>query len=188
MNDFVNLSFETRFRQGVRLGGGIDTGRTVDDACLVVDSPQQLLNCRVVQPMKSKTELKLSGSYPLPAGFVVSAVYQNLPGVPLTADYAATTAEIAPSLGRPLAGGARQANVPLIEPYTRFEDRITRLDLRFTKFFDVGRFRVQGNLDIYNVANTGDILATTNTYGSRWRLPISIIEGRTVQFGGQVSF
>src|SRR5262249_14306899 len=47
-NDFVGVNVRTRFRSGLNLGGGIDTGRIVNDSCFTIDSPQQLLYCRVV--------------------------------------------------------------------------------------------------------------------------------------------
>jgi hypothetical protein len=38
-SDFFDVSFNTRLGSGVRLGGGVDTGRSVTDACFNVDSP-----------------------------------------------------------------------------------------------------------------------------------------------------
>ena len=73
----MNATVTTRFGTGVQFGGGLDTGRTVNDACFVVDSPQELLNCRVVTPFKAQTQLKLFGSYPLPGGIALSGSYQN---------------------------------------------------------------------------------------------------------------
>ena len=188
-SNFVNVSFNARLPRGAQLGGGVDTGRMVQDRCFVVDSPQELLNCRVVTPLEAQTDIKLHGSYPLPADFVVSAVYQNMSGIPIEASYAATTAEISRTLGRNLAGGARTATVPLVAPNTMFEDRRTRLDLRFTKLLQVTtRVRVQANVDIYNVANASGIQQVTPTYGPRWLLPQNIIEPRVVQFSGRVTF
>ena len=46
------------------------------------------------------------------------------------------------------------ATVPLIVPQTMFDDRLTRLDLRIAKRFDVtSRTRLQANFNIYNVFN-----------------------------------
>lgn len=77
---------------GARLGGGIDTGTTLTDNCFVVDSPGQLVNCRVSQPFSSNTQIKLNASYPLPADFFVSAIYQNLPGPSYTTEWPAPVA------------------------------------------------------------------------------------------------
>jgi hypothetical protein len=189
VNDFFNVAFNTRFATGLRFGGGMATGRTVEDACFVVDSPQQLLNCRVVTPFSAQTEVKLFGSYPLPGDVVVSGVFLNLSAPSYTADYAAGNAEIMPSLGRALAGGTRTATVPLVAPQTLFEDRITRVDLRLTKIIRLPRdVSLQGNFDIYNLMNADAILNSRGVYGGSWRQPTANLEGRIFQIGGQLSF
>jgi hypothetical protein len=187
-NNFFNVSFDARFPGGARLGGGFDTGRSILDRCYVVDSPQELLNCRVVTPFKGQTQIKVNGSYPFPGEVVVSGAVQNISGPAYNADYPATSAEIAASLGRPLAGGTRTATVPLVAPQTYFEPRITRVDLRVSKIFQIRRVRLQLNLDAYNALNTGDIISINSTFDSRWRQPDSVIDPRHIQLGGQISF
>src|SRR5206468_524565 len=46
VSDFFSTSLTSQIRAGLVLSGSVDTGRTVEDNCFVVDSPQQLLNCR----------------------------------------------------------------------------------------------------------------------------------------------
>jgi hypothetical protein len=138
VSDFVNVSINVQLRSGMRLAGGVDTGRTVQDACFVVNSLQQLQYCHVVTPFTAQTQVKLNGSYPLPGDFVASGVFQNVPGVQVLSNYSAPTAVIAPSLGRNLAGGTKTATVPLIAPETQFETRRTQLDLRLSKVFRMG--------------------------------------------------
>ncbi|MQA31130.1 MAG: TonB-dependent receptor plug domain-containing protein [Luteitalea sp.] len=195
VSNFFNASINTRLGQGIRLGGGLDTGRTLNDNCFVVDSPQQLLNCHVVTPFKATAQVKVHGSYTLPADLVVSGVFQSLPGPQVQANYPATNSQIRPSLGRDLAGCrtgvtcTSTATVPLIAPMTLFEDRQSQLDLRVSKVVRVGtRVRLQANLDLYNVLNSHSILAVNNTFGSQWRRPTSILDARLVQVGGQLSF
>jgi hypothetical protein len=189
VNDFFALNFMTRFSSGVRLGGGVDTGRSVADNCFVIDSPQALLNCRVVTPFRGQTQVKLNGSYPLPYDFIVSGILQNVSGPAIVASYAATTAEIAPSLGRPLAGRAATATVPLIVPGTEFEKRTTRVDLRVGKIVRLPKgVRLQANLDVYNALNSSSILQTNTTYGSQWLRPQIVVDARIFQVGGQLSF
>ena len=96
--------------------------------------------CRTVTPFKGQTQFKGFLTYPLPWDLMVSAVFQNISGPTITANYAAPNAQIRPSLGRDLAAcrGAAcsaTATVPLIAPQTMFDDRLTRLDLRFGKRF-----------------------------------------------------
>jgi hypothetical protein len=79
--------------------------------------------------------------------------------------------------------------VPLVAPQTMFEDRITRLDIRFGKAIQLmGRARLQVNLDAYNVLNSSSIRSLTSTYGANWQRPTQILDPRLIQFSGQLSF
>jgi hypothetical protein len=189
-NDFYNLTVDARLPRGVRLGGGVDTGRSVVDSCFVVDSPQALLNCHITIPFKAQTQLKANGVVPFKGGFVASFALQNFSGPPITALYSPTNAEISPSLGRNLSGGLATptTQIPLVPPQTLFEDRLTRLDLRFSKIFKVNRLRVQLNVDAYNALNSSGIRSVINAYGPRWQSVAQILDPRLIQVGGQISF
>lgn len=164
VSDFVSFRIDARLDAGAVLGGSVDTGRTVEDNCFVVDAPglnnysAQVFGvsipantettidgehiCRTVKPLEGSTLVKAYASYPLPGGIVVSGTLQNLPGIPQEANFRVPNDQIAPSLGRNLAAcGTRTvctatANVPLIVPFSRFEARRTQLDLRLGKLFD----------------------------------------------------
>jgi len=202
-NDFVSFAVDTRFASGLRFAGGVDTGRTVEDNCYTIDSPgyttatapQSLTTvhgetfCHNVTPLAGQTQVKLNGSYPLPAGFIVSGTYQNVPGTVWGATYAATTAEIKPSLGRDLSGATRTANVPLIMPNETREPRRTQIDMRIAKSFNLGaQRRLNANFDIYNITNNAAILGMNTTFGSSWLVPQSILGGRLLQFSGNFTF
>jgi hypothetical protein len=211
-NDFISVGLDARLARGARLGGGFDTGRSVNDSCFTVDNPgfynfpalgfaaltygpqtTTTINgqsvCRIVTPFKGQTQVKLNGSLPLKGGFVVSGVYQDLSGPAIEAVWAAPNSAIAPSLGRSLAGGALTANVPLVAPETMFEGRIRRLDLRLTKIFQLtSRVRLQANLDAYNALNSGAIQTLQTAYGPSWLSPATILDPRILQVSGQISF
>jgi hypothetical protein len=187
-NHFINATFDARLRGGARFGGGFDTGWSLRDTCYVVDSPQELVYCRVVTPFKALSQVKVNGSYPLPGDVVVAGTFQNLAGPAYEANYNATTAEVLPSLGRNLAGGTRTVLVPLVAPNTLFEGRTTRLDLRVSKIFRTGKHRLQINLDAYNATNSSAILSVNSTFDDRWRQPNAVIDPRLLQVSGQWSF
>ena len=188
-SDFVNVTIDARFSNGGTLGGGIDAGRTIRDRCFVVDSPQELLNCKVTTPMSAQTQLKLFGSYPLPWDMAVSATYQNLSGPSFDANYSASNAEIEASLGRPLAGGVNNVTIPLVAPQTLFENRITRLDFRVSKIVNMGDgYRLQLNLDAYNLFNANSIRAVNSVYGTAWQNPAQILDPRLIQGGFSLNF
>jgi hypothetical protein len=210
VNDFISFGLNTRLPGGARLGGGFDTGRSAVDQCFVVDAPGMTsyeLNlfsqtsfwgsttidgkpiCKVVTPFKAQTQVKLNGSLPLPYDFVVSGIYQDMAGIPIFAIYPAPSAEVAQSLGRPLAGGVRTANVPLVFPQTLFEGRTRRLDLRLTRNFLLPRgVRLQANLDAYNALNSAAVQAVQNTYGANWQTPNTVLDPRILQVSFQLTF
>jgi hypothetical protein len=143
--------------------------------------------CRVVTPFSAQTQLKLYGVVPLPGQFLVSAAYQNLSGPSYGADYSATPAQIAQSLGRnPSSGG--NLTVPLVQPETLFEPRIARLDLRLSKVFKFNRYRAQLNLDAYNSLDANSIRSENSTYGANWRVPTQILDPRIFELGFQLNF
>ena len=200
-SDFVTFSFNSRLDMGAQFGGSLDVGRTVDDLCYVVDSPQQLLNCRIERPFVEQTQFKVHASVPLPGDFLASAVFQNTSGVGYDADFRVSNVDIAPSLGRDLAacgtktGAACSAtvDVPLIAPGTQREPRVNSLDLRFSKIFSFASgMEVKANLDLYNALNSSNILEINSNFGSAWRNGSGraggIMVSRLVQFGGSLSF
>ena len=181
------------------MGGGLDTGRSVADSCFNVDSPQETAltidgvnSCKVVTPWAAQSRVRVNGSVPLPYGFGFSGVYQDLPGPNVTATYSATLPEITPSLGRVLAGGARNANVSLIIPQSLREARVRRLDLRLTKSFQITpKVRLQANLDAYN-AEFQCVQSLNTTYtapgGRTWMRPNTILDPRILQISMNLNF
>jgi hypothetical protein len=201
-SDFVNLGVSSRFNSNLFINASLDAGRIVEDNCIVVDSPQAELYCRVVSPVKANTLVKLNGSYTFPADFIVSGVFQNVPGTVYGATYNATNAEVVSSLGRNLAAcGTRvvctaTVAVPLIAPQTDFASRRTQVDLKFSKRFAIaGGRRLQADVSIYNVFNASDVLYPNATYGPAWRRPVNtgnggsgFVDGRLVQVGGRFTW
>jgi hypothetical protein len=78
--------------------------------------------------------------------------------------------------------------VPLLKPGTKYLDRWNQVDVRLAKKFQVGRARLQGQLDIFNILNASSILSTNESYGSSLDRPTSILQGRLLAVGMQMSF
>ena len=104
----IDVSLTARMRQSGLLSGGVSWGRVVVNNCFVVDTPQQRF-CKVTNPAQNVgqtmggVQVKAQAVYPLPWDFRLSAVFQSLPGIPITAAYVATNAQIVPTLGRNLS-------------------------------------------------------------------------------------
>ena len=210
----VDVTLKARFGPGGQFSGGLSTGRTVTDNCFVVDSPSNVVGgmtananftmttvdarpdfCHISRPWSAATQVKFLVIYPLPWKLQTSAIYQDIPGIPIAASRSYSNAEILPSLGRNLAQcrggvGTCTANITidLIPPNTVFEDRLRQFDLRFSRLFQMGKIKVHGNVDVYNLLNASAILNVTTRYGNQWLQPIQIMGGRLFKLSSQLDF
>jgi hypothetical protein len=171
--------------------GGITTDKRESTSCDERDNPNGLRNCDVVPPFR--TSVKLSGAYQFPWDVQVSGALISTPGPSVNANYTVTAA----IAGRPIIGstaGATTIGVNLIEPQSVFLDYRTQLDMRVGKAFRFGgRYRINAFADIFNVLNAGTVIRVNETYGSNpatnaWMTPLTILDGRYIRFGTQVSF
>ena len=196
LNQFIGLVFDARLPNGMRIGGGVDTGRTVVDRCFVVDSPQELLNCRVVTPWGAQTQFKLNGVIPLPYDINLSATYQNLSGEDVPGNYSVRNSAIrwteeSLANGRipgQFSGGSRSQTVEIFSEQTLFLDRLSRLDFRASKILNRGRVRVQINFDAYNLLNVSTVRSVAEAFGPAFLTPRTIIDPRLLQVGGNIAF
>jgi len=218
--DGVDATVSSRFGRGGLLSGGLSWGRTLDDVCAIARTRPDVtpsvggitqgvgntVGVDVFGPLQSSdfcryptvsTELKLSGSYPLPVwGLQASATFQNLDGIPLSATYVATNAEVATSLGRNLAacpavtGACNQTATlsGLVRPSSVREKRNSQLDVRLSKAMTVRRVRLVPRLDVYNLFNAATVLNINNRLGTSYLTPTDVLGGRIIKFGGQVDF
>src|SRR5262249_23087855 len=147
-------------------------------------------------PWVANLQVKMFATYNLPLDFIVSATFLNVAGPNILANYTATNAQILPSLGRNLGACGTAAvctgtatGIPLIAPATLYEDRRSQLDLRFSKLFKFAEARkIKVNVDVFNALNANTVLGINSAFGAAWRRPTSVLAGRTVEFGGQLSF
>ncbi len=192
----VDVQLNARFGKGF-FSGGVSMGRTVTDNCYlnsrpdvgVLTNPRNDDFCHVAPPLGALTQFKLNGAYPLPLGFQISGNLQNLGGAQNTATNTFTNAQVAPALGRNLAAGAAgTATFAVLKPQSKFENRLTQLDLRFTKSVKVQRLRVQAQFDVYNLFNVDTVLAANGTFGASWLRPTTVIGPRMMKLGAVVDF
>jgi hypothetical protein len=210
----VDVAMNVRLRAGITVRGGTSTGREVIDQCdvsaKVNNAPGDLANnagitgslgglnsslvaspstlyCRISPPFQ--TRLKFLAVVPLPwAGWTVSGAFQSVPGPQVLATYAATNAQVMPTLGRPLSGAASVTTVQLISPGSMYGDRLNQLDLRLAKTFQVHRYRIQPSVDLYNALNSSAVLSQNNTYGAAWLTPTQVLTARFLKVTAQISF
>ena len=76
----------------------------------------------------------------------------------------------------------------LVPPGTLYGDRLYQIDFRVTKSLRVGRSRMQGMFDLYNLLNASPFLTQQNRFGPAWQTPTQTLIGRLAKFGFQIDF
>jgi hypothetical protein len=188
----IDVTMNVRLPHRVLVSGGLSSGtsqtlgnaaQSVVDSCFVVDSPQQLRFCHIAVPWL--TQAKLLGTVGLPWDLDASATFQTNPGPEILATYPVPNASIFPSLGR---NPNSPVSVDLIAPGTLYGQRLYQVDARLAKRIHVGRTRIKGTFDLYNVANASTVLVQNNTFGPAWQRPTYILPGRLIKLGAQIDF
>ena len=205
------IGMNARWGNGKFLNGGVSVGRETVDWCYVnghpeltpqvfpANYPRNADYCRVTSSWWNGvgSQAKVQMIYPLPYGIVVSGSFKNMPGVEQTATVNYTNAQISPSLGRTLSQGAGTIVPVAIVPLatngdtpqgTLFDQRLNQVDLRLSKSVKLGRTRLNGVLDLYNVGNSRAPQSIIATYGATWLRPASLLGGRLWKFGAQVDW
>jgi hypothetical protein len=192
--------------------GGTSTGQTVADNCDVrAQLPELEATAAVASPLGAglasstvspispychvafgiQTQFRGLASYELPRIDVqLSATIQSKPGAMLAANYAVPNAVVAPSLGRDLSGNAANVTVNLVQPGTRYGDRINEVDLRIAKILRHGRWRTSAALDIYNALNSSAALTYNNAFvpTAAWPRPNTILTPRFFRITVETEF
>ncbi len=173
---------------GLRLQGGLSTGKTTTDNCDIVDDAPELLGgnsatyCHQQSPFLA--QYKALASYTLPYGVRVSGTYQSIPGPNVLAN--ASVGLLTTTLGRPFTSAA--TTLALVKPQTDFGDRLNQFDLRFTKIVPVGHGNVDLNFDLFNAFNSDAVLTQSNTFGTSWWKPSTVIQPRFVKLSARWDF
>ena len=63
------------------------------------------------------------------------------------------------------------------------------MDLRLTKGFRIGRYRLDALVDFYNAFNVSPVQTYTTTYSAAtWLAPTGILQSAYVKLGGRFTF
>jgi hypothetical protein len=164
--------------------GGVTMGTTHAKICTVgTVNPNALINCDVKPPFFAENQYKAVFSYSLPVEMQLSGAYQNTPGQRILGNYTVTSA----IAGIPITQ-TQITNVQVVTPGSLYGERLNQLDLRLSKGVRMGRTRLVGNVELFNVLNGSAALVVNNTFGPNWQKPQSILLGRMLKFGIQADF
>ena len=80
--------------------------------------------------------------------------------------------------------------VPLVAPGTEFLPRMRQLDMSLAKRFQIGSYRIEGQVDVFNVfnANTYTQFRSTRFDTAAYQLPASVLQGRMIRLGVQLKW
>lgn len=164
----------------------VSTGNAASIAAAIANQWIPAQYCHQESPFL--TNVKFAGSYTVPRlDVLVSGTFRSVPGPEIYANYVATNAVIAPSLGRNLSGTAANLPVTIVEPGTLYGERLNQVDLRVGKILRFGRTKTSLNLDVYNVFNVNTVLTVNNAFAT-WQRPTSILLARFAKVGMQIDF
>ncbi|HEV3215414.1 MAG TPA: carboxypeptidase regulatory-like domain-containing protein [Vicinamibacterales bacterium] len=209
----TNSSTDTRVAQGYegtfsarladgQLFGGFSTGKQVYNNCQTLGSASTALTfvqasnpnfatqfCNQnLYPDPFRTQIKLGGSYPLPAAFNVSGTFQSYPGGQgsTTRSYLdvnlSATPRNTPGLNQP------SESIPLILPNGKFLPRWNQLDLRLARKFKLAKGDWQVQFDMFNALNGHAVIAQSTTVGSALNTPTQVLQSRLMELGVQLHF
>ena len=185
----IDLSFVARLPNGAQVQGGVNGGKVHDVECQV-DNPNDLLNCDRDYPFQ--TSFKMSGTLPLPYGFLVSGLFSSLPGLQTARDAGNVGEDFVAtySIGRAIAPGLTQPTetVRLSRAGEYFLERSNQLDFAIARNFVVGGLRLRPQLDIFNLLNSNPVISAVGTYGSRFLSPREILGARLFKLNLRIDF
>jgi len=188
----IDATVNARLPRGIRLQGGVSTGRTSTDNCDILAALPEIAPvgrpyCHVDTAFL--TQVKLLGTYTVPrVDMQIAGTFQSIAGPEILANYNAPNSAVIPSLGRPLSGGAANVTVNLISPGQTYGETTNQMDVRLSKLFRFGgTTRTMLNLDIYNLFNSNQVLLVNNNYAA-WQVPQRILEARLFKISVQFDF
>ena len=198
-------SFNARLPGGTTLFGGWTFERNLFTRCDIPHDPNRQLFCNAGDAdIPFMHEFKVSGSVPLPGGFMMSGSAQFYPGQEVVAGggqdqwggthrggeltgarpYNGNINYTVPPSAFEAQGMTRTSSfvIPLMPPGALFYDRLTQVDVSLRKTFTMaGGMRMDLQLDVYNIIDAQPITNGTNTYGNSLGKASRTIQSRFLQ-------
>jgi hypothetical protein len=191
-NGFL-MNATARMRNGLTFQAGLNTGKTVVDTCAVrAELPETSTTnpyCR--DDPGFVTRVTGLAAYTVPkVEVLVSGTFRSDQGSSLAANYVVSSAEVAKTLGRPLAGNAPSITVNLLEPGQMWGERVNEVDLKIAKIVRFRRTRTNIGFDIYNLFNSNPVLTYNSAFtpGGRWLTPTSVLSARFAKISASIDF
>ena len=154
--------------------------------------------CEITTGGTNLTDVRLRGSFPMPRGFAFSWIYKNAPGLPINATQRISRANVrfvdrareALNQGGTGPGRLNRSGV-VLDLHARdtvFTDRLTQVDLRFSKSLNFLGTRADMSVDLFNALNSSSYQGVIGVFGSRYLRPTTTLAARLLQFSTVLSF
>ena len=177
----LEVSFAARLPGGGNMFGGWSGDRLISVSCASYD-PNTFRYCDQSQyGIPFRHDFKFAGSYPLPLGMQVGATMASYAGLPLAVNWS-VPANLFPG------GRTQSVTLNLVPPGSKYLDRWNELDLSLRKVFKLGRYRVDGALDMFNALNSNVVLSENQNFGSTLGQPLAVLQGRLLRLSSQIKF
>lgn len=104
--------------------------------------------------------------------------------------YNVPAAVVAQSLGRAPSGNVTNVSINLIEPGSKYGERINQLDFRIAKNLRFGSTLSMLSVDLYNVMNANAVLTYNQTFvpNGPWLQANSILTGRLARISAEFTW
>jgi hypothetical protein len=176
----LEISFTARMPR-INLFGGWSADKLVTVACASYD-PNTFRYCDQSQyDIPFRSDFKLAGSYSVVWGTQLGVAFSSYAGLPLAVNWA-VPANLFPG------GRTQSVTVNLLPPGREYLDRWNQLDLSFRKVFNIGKYRVDGALDMFNALNSNVVLSQNQNFGSTLGQPQAVLQGRLLRLSSQIKF
>jgi hypothetical protein len=176
----LEVSFTARMPR-INLFGGWSGDKLVTVSCAGYD-PNTFRYCDQSQyDIPFRSDFKLAGSYSVVWDAQVGVAFSSYAGLPLAVNWA-VPANLFPG------GRTQSVTVNLIPPGSQYLDRWNQLDLSFRKVFSIGRYRIDGALDMFNALNSNVVLSQNQNFGSTLGQPQAVLQGRLLRLSSQIKF
>jgi hypothetical protein len=201
----VDLSVNARVRRDLTMQGGLNFGRTTSDNCEI---RAQLPESAPLDPfchvqtgylpyykglasyVIPRVDVQVGVTFLSKPGMVVSFAGTPTNGGHLLANLTVPNAVVAQTLGRNLSGNAANVTVNLIEPGSKYGERVNELHLRLGKLVTAAGMRANIGVDIFNLLNAAPGLSYNQNFipGGAWLTPTTVMTARFAKFSAQIDF
>jgi hypothetical protein len=177
----LEVSFTARLPQGANMFGGWSADRLITVSCASFD-PNTFRFCdQSKYPIPFRHDFKFAGSYPIVWGLQIGAMLQSYAGLPLAVNWN-VPANLFPG------GRTQTVTVNLVPPGSQYLHRWNQLDLSFRKVFRVGKYQIDGALDMFNALNSNVVLQENQNFGQTLGQPQAVLQGRLLRISSQIKF